>query len=314
MEAKEPYLPPREPSDNPPAAPAKKAGVTKTLLLWVLLIVMFIVIYQFFNSPSTTHHVSAHQETASGGGSSWIYGWLPGGAVVGMFFFFFYRLRGGNQLNQKLEPGMMALADGDLGRALAVFDQAAKEYRKQAHYVALIATWQASVRLRQGAFSDAADNLIGAERTAGLLYGSDVRASAAVDLAHLYGLRGQLDAAGRWIADGRRRLPKVGHRLGLAAKLRVAEALVAARRGEREQAARLLDGDWHRIESAFTVSLMREVWLLRAFVADGGQRGSAETWLTLLRASRGELDWIGAEWPEMKTFLVAHGLSARPSA
>ena len=133
---------------------------------------------------------------------------------------------------------------------------------------------------------------------------------AAIHLGLLYALRGQLDAATRWCDDARRRLPRGQNRTLSAALLRLAEATVLARSGQHEDAARALDRDWKRLEEALAVSSMRRAWLLRAYLASGdGARGSVEPWLTLARGGRkGELAWLGAEWPELRAFLDAHDL------
>ena len=83
-----------------------------------------------------------------------------------------------------------------------------------------------------------------------------------------------------------------------------------ARSGQHEDAARALDRDWKRLEEALAVSSMRRAWLLRAYLASGdGARGSVEPWLTLARGGRkGELAWLGAEWPELRAFIDAHDL------
>lgn len=305
MDANAPYLPPVDPADN---APAKTKSARKKTLLWLVLLCMFVALYQLFSTPATpSHHVAAPPGHDDG---LW---WGLGGAFfVGALIFLLLRrqLRGGAKLNAKLEPGNLALADGDLGRAADIFAAVAREYRKQTTYAAVARLSLSTALMRQGELARATDAAIEVERAPGLLFGGDVRTMAAIHLGMLYALRGQLDAATRWCDDARRRLPRGQNRTLSAALLRIAEILVLARSGQRDDAARALDRDWHRLEEALTVASMRKAWLVRAWCAAADpSRGSVEPWLTMARAGRkGELRWLGAEWPELRAFLDAYDL------
>ena len=306
MDANAPYLPPAEPTDNPVA---KTKSSRKTLLLWLLLLVMFVALYQLFATPPPRHHVAPPACTESATGAWW--GIVSAMAVFAMVVLLLRRqLRGGNKLNGKLEPGHVALADGDLGRAGEIFAAVAREYRKQTTYAAVARLSLSTALMRQGELQRAIDAAIEVERAPGLLFGGDVRTMAAIHLGMLYALRGDVDAATRWCDDARRRLPRGQQRTLTAALLRLAEVLVLARAGKRDDAARALDRDWHRLEEALTVSSMRKAWLVRAWCAAAdGARGSVEPWLTMARAGRkGELRWVGADWPELCAFLDAHDL------
>jgi len=307
MDPNAPYLPPVEPTDNPPAA--KKRSARKTIVLWIVLIVMFIAIYQF--TAPTPHARHAAPEPRTDPWSSFLYGFLPALGLIALVILFLRRqLLGGSKLNAKLEPGNLALADGDLGRAADIFGGLAHEYRKQTTYAAVARLSLATALMRQGELGKAVEAAITVERAPGLLFGGDVRTMAAIHLGMLYALRGDVDAATRWCDDARRRLPRGQQRTLTAALLKIAEVLVLARGGRRDDAARALDRDWHRLEEALTVTAMRKAWLLRAWCAAADPtRGSVEPWLTMVRAGRkGELAWLGAEWPELRAFLDAHDL------
>ncbi|HEX6836507.1 MAG TPA: hypothetical protein VF334_08030 [Polyangia bacterium] len=307
MDENAPYLPPAEPTDNPAA---KKSG-RKTLLVWLLLVMMFVAIYQLMSVPTPHHVAHAAPPPRDDTWSSLAFGVLPALGVVVLFIMFLrMQLRGGGKLNAALEPGNLALADGDLGRAADVFAAVAHQYRKQTTYAAVAKLSLSTALMRQGELARATDAAVEVERAPGLLFGGDVRTMAAIHLGMLYALRGELDAAGRWCDDARRRLPRGHNRTLSAALLRIAEILVLARSGKRDDAARALDRDWHRLEEALTVASMRKAWLVRAWCAAADpSRGSVEPWLTMARAGRkGELRWLGAEWPELRAFLDAHDL------
>jgi hypothetical protein len=307
MEA--PFLPPIEPTDNPVPTQNKKKQARKTLVLWVLLIIMFIAIYQFFSPPPHQHQHHSPPPPSPGWSPFWSF--MPALFTAGVFIFWLrWTFRGGTKLNQALEPGNLALADGDPARAVEIFRVVEKRYEKQATYAAAVRLSLAMALLDAGDSQGAIDTLVRAEKGAGLLYGSDVRVSAAVHLAHLYGLTGELDAAEKWIADTRRRLQRqTSHRIWSGAQLCVCEAIVACRRGRLDEAVKLLERNWRRLQHSLTVVQIREAWLLRAFAASGQTRADAQSWLVLLRSARGELDYVGRGWPEMQVFLTANDLS-----
>ena len=309
MDANAPYLPPAVPTDNPGA---KTKSARKTLLLWLVLLCMFVALYQLFSTPTPPHHVARDAPPPGNDPfGTMLLAFLPAvGFVVLLVTLFRWQLRGGNRLNARLEPGNLALADGDLGRAADVFAAVAQQYRKQATYAAVAKLSLSTALMRQGELAKATDAAIEVERAPGLLFGGDVRTMAAIHLGMLYALRGELDAAERWCDDARRRLPRGQNRTLSAALLRLAEILVLARSDKRDDAARALDRDWHRLEEALTVASMRKAWLVRAWCAAADpSRGSVEPWLTMARAGRkGELRWLGAGWPELRAFLDAHDL------
>ncbi|HEY2748065.1 MAG TPA: hypothetical protein VGL86_25755 [Polyangia bacterium] len=308
MDANAPYLPAAEPSDN---APATKKSARKTLALWILLIIMFVAIYQFLSPPAPHHHVHHAPPPPDDAWHGALVSFLPALAVIGLFIWFLRRqFRGGTKLNARLEPGHLALADGDLGRAADVFAAVAREYRKQTTYAAVAKLSLSTALMRAGELPKAIEAAIEVERAPGLLFGSEVRTSAAVQLGLIYTLRGQLDAATRWCDDARKRLERSSNRTHTGALLRVAEIAVLARANQREDAARAFDRDSRRLEEALSVTSLRKAWLLRAFVASAdGARGSVEPWLGLAHSGRkGELAWLGGEWPELRAFIDAHDL------
>jgi hypothetical protein len=314
-----PYLPAAEPTDNP----KEKIGA-KRILLWLLLVLVFVSIYQLFAGPSppqrTTqlptpvHEVSFFTLLCGS--------WLPMLAQFGVFYwlalsFVRWQLRGGARLNAKLEPGHIALADGDMQLAVEVYRRVAQDYRRQRHYAALANLSLAEAYIRQGEFDAAIGVLRVADKTRNLMFGSNIRVMVATDLCLIYALRGDLNAAMRWLEDARRRLARSKEvRHFNAALLRLTEATVLCRAGKHEEAKRILDSDWPRLESALFSSVMRRAWLLRAFLAGSDPtRMSGEPMLTVLRSARkNELEWMGKEWPELRTFLVTHDLAGTDQA
>jgi hypothetical protein len=173
---------------------------------------------------------------------------------------------------------------------------------------------RALAELRAGQLDRAIETLISVERAPGLMFGSDARTSAALWLAIVFALRGDVDRSAKWLADGDRRLRRVQLRVAPAALRSLGEALLWLRREDPTVAARILDRDRARIEESLAVSYVRLVWVARAFAAArlAGPRdaaAAAEPWLRLVRgAPSGTLGWMATEWPELRDFMTAHDL------
>jgi hypothetical protein len=325
MNADAPFLPPVEPADNPKI-------FKKSILLWLLLILFFVSLYQLFSGPpAKPHHRMDAQEVVapppprpSAPENDFVMllvgSWLPMLAMIGIFYggvlgFARRQLRAHGKLTAQLEPGHLALADGNVAGAVKMFEAAAHKLRGQRPYAGMARLALADARMQQGDFDAALKVLQQVEQSPGLLYGSELRLLAAVDFGLVYALRGEVDVATRWLDDARRRLARTpGVRNFQAGLLCLAEAVAFARADRRQEAARLIERDWTRVEATVFATVMRRGWLLRAFLASAdGARSTAEPYLTMLRSGRrGELDWMATKWPELKAFLVANELSATP--
>src|SRR5690349_105428 len=122
-----PFLPSPTPSDNPPEAKKKSSPV----FIWVVLIVMFVGLYHW------TAVKSAAEEERSWlvllvDGASWLLSWSwPFLLIGGVFGYFWWQLRGSGQFQLAQEPGLLALAEGKLDEAAAIFRASAEKYRRQ---------------------------------------------------------------------------------------------------------------------------------------------------------------------------------------
>lgn len=310
--ADERYLPPREPVDNPPVQ--KKQG-RKTLLLWLLLIIVFIAIYQCVSHDPAG---PPGEVAAEGGGpSTWVTMLSPAisvGLLVLVIGFIWWQLRGGSKLSQEQEPGLVALQEGRYDDAARIFGLVADKRRGQIAYASVARHNQAIAHLRGGDYAQAKRLLVAVERSPGLGLTSQVRIASAIALGRAYALEGDTDAAERWLEDARKKLGRGRERLSSAAELRMAEALLDTRRGAEDAALRSLENGWRNLEGTVTLSSMRSMWLLRAFLAARASaprdQGEVEQWLSYLRPYReGEFRAMALHWPELRTFLASYGLT-----
>lgn len=318
----QPFLP--EP-EAVTAAPKKSAY--KALALWVVLIVMFLAIWQFL-TPAPGKPPSADAERsqvfaqlagdeACPPSSSWS-GSISAVApvmLVGLLFFLFlraYRQNVAFALAQ--EPGRLAMAQRRFAEASGKFQETLPRFAKQPNYRAAVVMNVADAELRAGRFDAAIAACAEIERSRTMLFGSGLRVRIATNMALTYALRGDFATGERWAGDARRRIAKNHEdRIGHAAHLCFAEAVIACRRGDPMGAVALLDARWNELRYALTADAMRSVEVVRAFAeAQGGVRASntvAERLVRVEPVAPGELAWLGAEWPEMKAFLGAHGIA-----
>ncbi len=320
----QPFLPEAE-----AAVAAPKKNGAKVLILWVILIVMFLTIWQFLTPAE-------RKEPASRAGTTPRYGQVVAveacppapssfwtGTIATMapcalgFFVFFLFLRAYRQnaaFALAQEPGRLAMAQRRFAEASGKFQATIPQFAKQPLYRAVVVINVADAELRAGRFESAIAACAEIERSRSLLFGSSVRIRIATISAMTYALRGDVTTAERWASDARRRIAKSNEdRIGQAAHLCLAEAVIACRRGDSIGAIALLDARWNELRYALSADSMRIVEVVRAFAeAQGGIRASNTVSERLVRVepvAPGELAYLGAEWPEMKAFLGAHGIA-----
>lgn len=302
------------------ASPPKKSK-KRVLVLWALLIVMFLTIWQFLTPAervvsSVDQPVPPIAET-SPFWSSTVIALLPLGLVVLLAFLFLRAYRAVHHFNHAQEAGRMALAHRRFGEAVELFRATIPRFAKQPAYRAAATLNVAEAQLKACRLDDALASCAEIERPRLLLLGSSIRTRIATLSAFVYALKGNGALAERWLTDARLRLTKNHEdRIGQAGYLCLAEATLACRAGDHGAALRLLDERWLELRYAISADAMRTVEVVRAFAeAQAGIRAMntvAERLVRIEPVTKGELAFLGVEWPEMKAFLAAHGLEASP--
>ncbi len=313
MSEPEPFLP--DVSPDAPAAGAQKSS--RSVVLWVALIVMFLTVWQFL-TPVEQGSSSFEDVSSAAPGPSWTsvtIGAAPFGAVAVLLFLLLRAFRHQTAFNLAQEPGKLALAQHRYVEATALFRSTLPRFVKQPPYHAVNLLNLGQAQLCSGAFDDAIASYARVERTKTLLFASNVRIFAAIELALAYALgRDGLDTAERWLAVARKRLAKTqDDRVNMGARLRFVEAIVLCRRGDHAGAIALLERHWLELRYTLSANNMRTVELLRAFAEAQGplREGNvvAERLVRIEPVVPGELDYLGAAWPEMQMFQAAHGLT-----
>src|SRR5262249_55319259 len=150
-----PFLPPPA-ADNPVP---QKGSAKKTFFLWFALILLFLVIYNLFSAgPAST---TTRLLDALAGMFSYAWPFLLIGLV---FFYIWWQFRGSAQFQLAQEPGLIALAEGQLDKAASIFQGAIEKYRKQLQYAAVARHNYAVALRRQGKLQPAIDEFIRVEK------------------------------------------------------------------------------------------------------------------------------------------------------
>lgn len=319
----EPFLPEPEVTAAPPP---KKSGV-KTLVLWVILIVMFLTIWQFL-TPAERKPASNMNEAAeatqricdactSSSGSSWstIMALAPLLIVVVLAYFFLRAYKLNDTFNLAQEPGRLAMVNRRFDEAVELFRASVPRFAKQPAYRAMAVLNVGEALVRAGRLDEAIAAFAEVERSRILLLGSGVRTRIATHTALVYALSGEIAVAERWTADARMRIAKnKDDRLGHAAQLCLAEAVLASRKGDHAGAVALLDARWLEMRFSLNADSFRAVEVVRTFAeTQRGLRASnaaAERLIRIEPVHKGEFAYLGVNWPEMKLFLDAHGVAA----
>ncbi|MEO6950239.1 MAG: hypothetical protein ABI321_00395 [Polyangia bacterium] len=301
------YLPPQEPTDNAP--PARPAKATRTTLFWLVVVVAFIAYYYTVAGPSSA---AAHPRTES---AFSVWPWIPLVLLVAGVFWLWRQLRGSSKFNDAQVPGLLALADGDLEHAHAIFEDLVGRYGSTSNGPSVRLNL-AFVQERMGRWEACRDTRLAVERSPGA-WSNGPRIMAGLGLCRTLALRGDVDRAAAWLADAKKRVAKHSRpSLFLVGELRLVEAILLARRGALEPALAILEQDWRRLESGMNASHLKHGVLLRAYLTSivGGARGegNATPWLMQLRTSpASDTAFMYDAWPELATWVQAQGLAAR---
>jgi hypothetical protein len=165
--------------------------------------------------------------------------------------------------------------------------------------------------IRQGKLDVAAavlhDNDEGHQRELGRMH---LAPTSAIDLALAFSLLGRVDDATQWCERAERRAD-TGTLFGFPGMRIYVRAVIACRRQEAREAAKLLDEQWADCET-LKGNELRPLRVLRAFAhatADIRNVGIAESLLVDAKPRfKGEYDFLGVAWAEMQQFLVTHKL------
>jgi hypothetical protein len=137
------------------------------------------------------------------------------------------------------------------------------------------------------------------------------------ELAQAHALAGELEAAEAWIAEVDQRWNRDDSAERANAGTDDARSIIACRREDHAGAVRIVDEARTLLEYHTPIVGLRLTGAVRGLALSrlGDPESSAllERQLeTLLPAAPGELDFLGAHWPEMRAFLLQHGLVERP--
>jgi len=204
-----------------------------------------------------------------------------------------------------------AMGRGELAKAHEIFDYWADI--KNNHRIMVLACHNlASVFTQQGKLEEARRlHLENSEHELKWLRRTGLTKLSAAGVAYTNALLGDLDAATRWItiAERRSKLPQMPN---ADPSLIIVRVIVGLRRGQSEEAARLLDDNWTMIEGRVVAKSLRTYRLLRGFArVSMGPRdaGRGHEDVAMVRPQYpNEHAYLGTAWPEMAAFLATHGL------
>jgi hypothetical protein len=245
---------------------------------------MFLVLQVYFSQPAGQRDLGGWLGTVAAALAAGVIGFTVRNAL----------------LARQARKAVAAAQAGDEARALALYralEPRAFGPLRQATRLNL-----AYLLFHQGELEEGLRWLGLVERSHGKLpsdYGQTVADRLALGLA----LRGDLDAAEGWLAQAKRRTPGPG--LAPARLHLVAEAILAARRGDAARAHRLLSERWGEVERATSAAQLRHLHAVRAFIAGAaGAPVSAEA-AEAAAAGAGADAWLGRDWPELAAWLAA---------
>jgi hypothetical protein len=213
--------------------------------------------------------------------------------------------------NQALQPGLARLREGDPARAEIELRSVVSRFGwpRFLRRMALYNVGQAL--LRQGKLGEALEALVRSDETGGWF---TIDGALAASLSMVHALEGRVEIAEVWLEEAKRRYAHATTKHPYA--FLQAEILLLLRKGRFSAVEERLDAEWSQIEYAMKGESLRPLSVLRAFATYSGgdyRRGGAlHPSLAQLETLRpGELDYLGASWPELARFLAEHGPRGR---
>lgn len=277
-------------------------------MLWGLLVVAFLSIWQLLNGSAGTRAPT----TSDGGGSGvpglplWNAAFIAAVALLTLGWAGWLRRRT-RAFNEESSRVLELFRVADYAAAAVRFGELAAKYRYPTNLRLTSEFNQAMALLRTGNLVRALEALseLDRQRSRG---GKPFRATLASQMAVIYALRAEPAASDRWIAESEKRRRETGVPSRLDGVLALARLVNGIRRDDEAAALSALDESWETIEGTLPVPELRPFRALRAFAKT--RHRPKETFATdpgvveaFAEVRPGELDWLGAEWPELREFL-----------
>jgi hypothetical protein len=208
--------------------------------------------------------------------------------------------------NRDVAVALATLHQGNATRAERDLETLQARYRWPRFLGRLTAYNRALAVMRQGRLDDAIAMLVDADRRGGAI-GMD--GAIASTLGYLHALRGDVELAGTWLAEGKRRDLGLTHATPFPHIL--SEIAIDLRASRFREVQARLDRDWAEMESSMKGERLRPLRLLRAFAAaqttDVRDSGTIAPLIAGLHGVHAdELAYLGAAWPALDAFIRAH--------
>jgi hypothetical protein len=282
----------------------------RPVVLWLVLVLAFFMIWRFLNTtapggsgtaPATPDQPRAPEPSFP------LPAIVAGVALLGGLGWGWWLRSRVRAFNAECAEALKLFAAADYRGATARFEDLARRFPRPRQARATARFNLAMGLLRSGELERARVALAALDPT--LAAGApSLRPTAAAQLAAIYALRGDPQAADQWIAEARARAKAVGTTRAIDGAIAFARAVNDIRRDNYDQALRDLDAAWSDLEGALVAAELRPFRALRAFAAARGdlaRAGAAGVATPSADARPGELAWMGVEWPEMRAFLEA---------
>ena len=297
----EPFLP--EHAVTQPQPNGTKRSGTKTLGLWLLLIAMLFGVWHVFASgrpDDTTLTALTAEKTTDYSGWAAAFGTLFLLSIALMAWFARTYLVSRN-LHQLLEAPNRAYALGRYSEAVLILRKLHESTRRGDR--TFIESLLARALVRSGAFAEARSLYVELERNGNILHTGVLRTLAASNLAFIYALSGDTAPAHKWLQEAWTRLAKVsdGEREKAGSIVHWAKAIVLVREGDVDGALSLLDSTWQDLRGTLTAREFVALEVLRGFAQS--QKGLRAHVDHQSFEAKSDAEWLGTEWPEMRTFL-----------
>jgi hypothetical protein len=298
----------KEPMADRPFLPSSRTGrlfanpLVRAARLWLLLVTTFLIIWNITVGPgSGSGHSVAMPPSAQGDGPSSLWTTLAPLLMIGISFAIFLQVN--RALGRSNAVGLKALADADYATAARTFQALEARYGWLPFYRAAISFNLGLARLYEGQLAESIACFSRADRSTAIT--ATIKPLTAAHLALANALTGALPTAHAWLAEAERRAKKAPHPAQADAFVDFARGVLDVREGRADEFLRAFEERRSVLEGTLTVRSMRVLAALRAYatVRSDNEVGARSALEALKPIGKSEFALLGAEWPEMRTFL-----------
>lgn len=235
--------------------------------------------------------------------------WLTVALVMGFLIWFFRWMRGQQKLARRFDACVGKLDAGRITDAASDVDRLILDSRFAPGVETLAIAIRAMVFIREGDFERARKMLTDVHGSGWFKYEGLLPSRGRVEVANamIDALTGNFESANEWATKAKKTILP-----GREGMLLPIATVISVRQGRFDEALIRMEAEWLDAEGGLTAHDGRVLRVMRAFAIASKRPDDVDGLRIAVESVKpfreGEFDYLATSWPELKSFLTAHGL------